>query len=124
MENYTKIIYNAIFHIPHFIMAIWIIISLYLISYKKLRKKVCITYQYRYLPFTFLYVGVLGAFWDIIIGYIEIDSITKELTIGFKNQIHALSNAVGLLISGISLFLGLKLFIDKGTGCPHNSWKK
>lgn len=124
MTNFIETTRNSLFYLPHFLMAIWIVFSLYLISYKKMRHKACITYQYRYLPFSFLYIGVLGAFWDVMFGFIELDSITEEIVIGSKNQIEGLKNAVGLLISGISLFLGFKLFVDKGTGCPHNSWKK
>jgi len=124
MTSSIEIIYNSLFHLPHLLFVFGVIISVYLISYHRIRQKICATIHYQYLPFSFLYIGVLGAFWDIMFGFIEIDSITEEFIIGTKNQIESLKHAVGLLVSGIALFLSFKLFIDKGTGCPHSSWKK
>ena len=108
MNSQLDINYTLIFYLPYLVMFIWLLYLSTMVVFNK-NQNISTAKSYKPLHFIFLVIGVLGAFWNVLFGFFEINAINNEMILGSNNQIKGLENAVGVLIIGILFFVGFQL---------------
>lgn len=111
MYSESQILHYGLTCLPYLLMLGWLIYATYLSVRTKKRLEIKKSNYYKILPFPFLYVGIVGAFWGFMLSFINFYPETQLEINSIAHQVVEMRNSLILVLIGVGLFLMFKLVI-------------
>ena len=106
-------VFTSLTYSPFIIYIILLLISFLVISNKSTRQYFCKNYRLHVLPYSFLYLGMIGGFLGVLLSFLE--SGSEHLTVfeTMEHQILFLKNAIIISITGLIAYFLLRSYLKQ-----------